>query len=666
MSTSAGTTRLTVAQAVVRFLEAQHVERDGVSRPFFAGCWGIFGHGNVAGVGQALLEREAAGEDAASGGRPPLRFLHGRNEQAMVHAAVAYARQYDRLRAMAVTASVGPGSTNMVTGAALATINRLPVLLLPGDTFATRVANPVLQELEDPSSMDVSVNDAFRPVSRYWDRIARPEQLAPALLQAMRVLSDPADTGAVTLCLPQDVQAEAHDFPTALFAPRTWHVARPVPEPFELGRAVELIRAAKRPLVVAGGGVIYAGADDALRAFAEATGIPVGETQAGKGSLPYDHPQAMGAIGATGSTAADALAAEADLVIGVGTRYSDFTTASRTVFAAEDVQFVNVNVARIDALKLSGASLVADAKVALEAMTQALAGHRVDPAHTERGVGLAREWDRTVQSAYAHGAADDGRLVQSAVIGAVNDVSDPRDVVVCAAGSMPGDLHKLWRTRDRKGYHVEYGYSCMGYEVAGGLGVKMAVLDQMGLDQAVPDDSGEGGQPDRDVFVMVGDGSWLMMSTELVTAVAEGVKIIIVLVQNHGYASIGALSQSLGSQRFGTSYRYRTQTGLDGGTLPVDLAANAASLGADVIVAEGPDDLRSALQKAKESPRSTVVHVETDPLVPAPDSPAWWDVPVAEVSDLESTRQARVDYEQHKTTQRHHLDPAPRSENDES
>ena len=648
------TVRLTVAQATVRFLEAQHVERDGDGggagpgaaqggpRRFFSACWGIFGHGNVAGVGQALLEREQSDDPSH------LRFLHGRNEQAMVHAAVAYARQHDRLRAMAVTASVGPGATNMVTGAALATINRLPVLLLPGDVFATRPANPVLQELEDPSSMDVSVNDAFRPVSRYWDRVNRPEQLPSALLQAMRVLTDPADTGAVTLCLPQDVQAEAHDWPVELFADRTWHVGRPVPQPDELARAVEAIRASRRPLVVAGGGVLYSGADAALAAFAEATGVPVAETQAGKGSLPYDHPQAVGAVGATGTTAADALAAEADLVIGVGTRYSDFTTASRTVFAADGVRFVNVNVARIDALKLSAATLVADARVAVEALTEALDGWRVDPAHTERATRLAQEWDATVEQAYDRPETADGRLVQSTVIGVVNETSDPRDVVVCAAGSMPGDLHKLWRTRDRKGYHVEYGFSCMGYEVAGGLGVKLAALEQADADEA-------GG--DRDVFVMVGDGSYLMMNTELVTAVAEGVKIIVVLVQNHGYASIGALSQSLGSQRFGTQYRYRTDSGLDGGLLPVDLAANAASLGADVVVATSTADLRSAVRKAKESPRTTVIHVETDPLVPAPDSPAWWDVPVAETSVLDSTREARTTYEQHKSTQRHHLAP---------
>ncbi|QMW67734.1 3D-(3,5/4)-trihydroxycyclohexane-1,2-dione acylhydrolase (decyclizing) [Mumia sp. ZJ1417] len=628
------TTRLTVAQALVRFLEAQHVERDGEENAFFAGCWGIFGHGNVAGIGEALLERELSGDPSH------LRYLQGRNEQAMVHASVAYARQRDRMAAFAVTASVGPGATNMVTGAALATINRLPVLLLPGDVFATRVANPVLQELEDPTSMKASVNDTFRPVSRYWDRIERPEQLPSALLAAMRVLTDPADTGAVTLCLPQDVQAEAYDWPDALFERRVWHIARPLPEPSLVAQAAVLIRSAQRPLLVAGGGVLYAGADDALRTFAEATGIPVAETQAGKGSLPYDHPQAVGAIGATGTEAADALANEADLVLGVGTRWSDFTTASRTVFAHPDVRFVNLNVAAVDAHKHAGLSLVADALTGLEALTDALSGWRAPAEHTADATERARAWDAVVEEAY--GLDHEPLLAQSAVIGVVNEGTDPRDVVVCAAGSMPGDLHKLWRTRDRKGYHVEYGYSCMGYEIAGGLGVKLAA-----------DDAGD----PRDVVVMVGDGSYLMMSTELVTAVAEDVKIVVVLVQNHGYASIGALSDSLGSHRFGTRYRYRTPSGLDGGRLPVDLAANAASLGADVISAKSLDDLRAALRSAKASTRTTVIHVETDPLVPAPDSPAWWDVPVAEVSTLDATREARATYDAHKQNQRHHLEP---------
>lgn len=633
-------TVLTVAQATVRFLEAQYVERDGAEQPFFAGCWGIFGHGNVAGVGQALLEREVSGDPSH------LRYFHGRNEQSMVHAAVAYARQRDRLAAMAVTASVGPGATNLVTGAALATINRLPVLLLPGDTFATRVSSPVLQELENIQQGDISVNDVFRPVSVYFDRINRPEQLASALLHATRILTDPAETGAVTLAMPQDVQAESYDFPEELFAKRVWHIARPVPEPAALERAAAVIRSARKPLVVAGGGIAYSQANGALKAFAEATGIPVGESQAGKGSLPYDHPQSVGAIGATGTTAANALAEEADVVIGIGTRYSDFTTASRTVFQGDGVQFVNLNVSAFDTHKHSAVSLVADAREGLTALISELDGWTADAAYTDRATELAAEWDQIVERAYTGVGAPEvaeGLAIQSQVIGAVNELSDPRDVVVCAAGSMPGDLHKLWRTRDRKGYHVEYGFSCMGYEIAGGLGVKLAALDE--------DD-------DRDVFVMVGDGSYLMMNTELVTAVAEGIKVIVVLVQNHGYASIGALSQSLGSQRFGTAYRYRTESGLDGDKLPVDLAANAASLGADVLAVSGIDEFREAVVKAKASTRTTVIHVETDPLVPAPDSPAWWDVPVAEVSVLESTQQARRGYEEHKTRQRAYLAPA--------
>src|SRR4051794_17903140 len=533
------TIRLTVAQAIVRFLEVQYVERDGVSTPFFAGCWGIFGHGNVAGVGQALLEREAVAN--AGTAEHVLRYHQARNEQAMVHASVGYARHRDRLSAYACTASVGPGSTNMVTGAALATVNRIPVLLLPGDVFATRAANPVLQELEDPRSLDVSVNDCFKPVSRFWDRVNRPEQLPLSLLAAVRVLTDPADTGAVTLCLPQDVQAEAWDWDDDLFARRVWHVSRArVPED-ALTRAAALVRAARRPLLVAGGGVIYSGATDALRALAEATGVPVAETQAGKGSLPFDHPQSVGAIGATGTTAADALAAEADLVIGVGTRYSDFTTASKTVFADPAVRFVNLNVLPMDAHKLSAEVLVGDARAGLEQLTDALSGWRAPAEHTARATERAGGWDATVQRSYD--LAPEPLPAQSEVIGVVNRLTRPQDVVVCAAGSMPGDLHKLWRTRDRKGYHVEYGFSCMGYEIAGGLGVKMAATD-----------AGE----DRDVVVMVGDGSYLMLSQELVTAVQEGIKLVVVLVQNHGFASIGALSESLGSQRFGTRYRYRT------------------------------------------------------------------------------------------------------------
>jgi 3D-(3,5/4)-trihydroxycyclohexane-1,2-dione acylhydrolase (decyclizing) len=633
--------RLTVAQAIVRFLEVQYVERDDVESPFFAGCWGIFGHGNVAGIGQALLEREHAenaGEPEAQG--HVLRYHQARNEQAMVHAAVGYARHRDRLSAFACSASVGPGSTNMVTGAALATINRIPVLLLPGDVFATRVSNPVLQEVEDPRTLDVSVNDCFKPVSRFWDRINRPEQLPLSLLAAMRVLTDPAETGAVTLALPQDVQAEAWDWEDDLFARRVWHQPRQPLADDALARAVAVLKGARRPLIVAGGGVIYSGATEALRAFAEATGVPVAESQAGKGTLRYDHPLSAGAIGATGTTAADELAAEADVVIGVGTRYSDFTTGSKTVFADPDVRFVNLNVTSFDAHKLSAVALVGDARRGLEQLTEALGGWSAPAEHSARATRLAGEWDDVVQR--SHDLHHEPLPAQSEVLGVVNRLTRDQDVVVCAAGSMPGDLHKMWRTRDRKGYHVEYGFSCMGYEIAGGLGVKMAVLD-----------AGE----DRDVVVMVGDGSYLMMSQEIVTAVQEGVKLIVVLVQNNGFASIGALSESLGSQRFGTRYRYRTPTGLDGDVLPVDLAANAASLGARVAVVRGIVELEKAFADAQAVDVTTVIHVETDPLVPAPDSPAWWDVPVAEVAELESTRDARATYDNQKTRQRSHLRP---------
>ena len=624
--------RLTVAQATVRFLAAQRSERDGVEHRLVEGCFGIFGHGNVAGLGEALLEAELDTPGA-------LPYRQARNEQGMVHAAAGFARMRNRLSTLACTTSIGPGATNMVTGAALATVNRLPVLLLPGDVFATRVANPVLQELEDPRGHDISVNDVFRTVSRFFDRVWRPEQLPSALLGAMRVLTDPAETGAVTLALPQDVQAQAYDWPDALFRTRVWHVPRPVPEPAALARAVEVLRTARRPLIVAGGGVIYAEAADALRRFAEATGIAVCETQAGKGAMAYDHPLALGAVGATGTTAANAFAAEADVVLGIGTRYSDFTTASRTVFAEEGVRFVNVNVASFDAAKHSGAALVADARAALDALTPALAGYDTGAAYRQRAASLAAGWDATVQAAYDLG--HEPRPAQSEVIGAVNDAADPRDVVVCAAGSMPGDLHALWRTRDPKGYHVEYGFSCMGYEIAGGMGVKMAALA-----------AGE----EREVYVLVGDGSYLMMAQELVTAVQERIKLIVVLVQNHGYASIGRLSESVGSQRFGTAYRYRGPDGrLDGDVLPVDLAANAASLGADVLRVRTVAELRTALGKAKESERTTVVHVDVDPLVAAPGGDAWWDVPVAEVSTVADTRAARTAYDDAKRAQRDYL-----------
>ncbi|HEX5205275.1 MAG TPA: 3D-(3,5/4)-trihydroxycyclohexane-1,2-dione acylhydrolase (decyclizing) [Actinoplanes sp.] len=616
--------RLTVGQAVVRFLASQWTERDGVEQRAIAGCFGIFGHGNVAGLGQALLQAQRTGE-------ADMPYHLARNEQAMVHAAAGYARMKNRLSTMACTASIGPGSTNMLTGAALATVNRLPVLLLPSDIFATRVAAPVLQELEDPSSYDVSVNDAFRPLSRFFDRVWRPEQLPAALLGAMRVLTDPAGTGAVTICLPQDVQAEAYDFPEALFAKRVWHVRRPLAEPSFVERAAEVVRNASQPLLIAGGGVIYGEASEELDRFARATGIPVADTQAGKGALAWDHPNSVGGVGSTGTPVANRLARDADVVIGVGTRYSDFTTASRTAFQNPGVRFVNINVAGFDAAKQGAYPIVADARSGLSALLAALSGKRFP---TDYRADIAT-WQATVDDAYAMGNSP--LPAQSEVIGVVNEACGARDVVVQAAGSMPGDLQLLWRARDPKQYHVEYGYSCMGFEIAGALGIKMA-------------------DPSREVYALVGDGSYLMMAQEIVTAVAEHIKLIVVLVQNHGFASIGALSESLGSQRFGTSYRFRgASQDYDGGHLPVDLAANAESLGAAVIRCRSVTDLRDALNRAREADRLTVVHIETDPLAPAPSSESWWDVPVAQTSTLPTTRAARERYAEAKRDQRHYL-----------
>jgi 3D-(3,5/4)-trihydroxycyclohexane-1,2-dione acylhydrolase (decyclizing) len=628
------TVRSTVAQALVRFLAAQYSERDGIEQRLIPGCFGIFGHGNVAGVAQALLE-SAQGDGTGS----DLPYHLARNEQGMVHSAVGYSRMRNRLQAMACTASIGPGSTNMLTGAALATTNRIPVLLLPSDIFATRVASPVLQELEQPFGYDVSVNDAFRPLSRFFDRVWRPEQLPSALLGAMRVLTDPAETGAVTIALPQDVQAEAHDWPDELFAKRVWHIPRPVPEPAALARAADIISSARRPLLVAGGGVHYSEATEALRRFAEATGIPIADTQAGKGALLWDHPQAVGGVGSTGSPVANALARQADVVIGVGTRYSDFTTASRTAFQHPDVRFVNINVAAFDAAKHAGTMVVADARVALDALVDAVEGYRVDEAYTSAHREHAERWNQVVDEA-AH-LGHQPLPAQTEVLGALNEVMDARDVVVQAAGSMPGDLQMLWRARDSKQYHVEYAYSCMGYEIAGALGVKMAA-------------------PEREVFALVGDGSYLMMSQELVTAVSEGIKLNLVIVENRGFASIGALSESVGSQRFGTAYRYRNaETGqLDGAVLPVDLAANAASLGADVIRVRTIEEFRDALARSRASARTTAIHIETDPLAPVPSSESWWDVPVSEVAQLDSTKQARKTYEARKAEQRPLLRPS--------
>jgi 3D-(3,5/4)-trihydroxycyclohexane-1,2-dione acylhydrolase (decyclizing) len=609
------TKRMTTGQAIAAFLKEQHVERDGRESPFFAGVWGIFGHGNVAGLGQALHQN------------PQLPYYLCRNEQAMVHTAVAFAKMKNRLSTFACTTSIGPGATNMVTGAALATINRLPVLLLPGDIFSRRNVAPVLQQLESESTQDISVNDAFKPISRYWDRINRPDQLPFALTAAMQVLTSPAQTGAVTIALPQDVQAEAWDYPAALFEKRVWHIARPLADRALLKNAVDWIRTARKPLIVAGGGVHYADAWHALATFTEKTGIAVGETQAGKGSLPYNHPQQLGAIGVTGTIGANIMAREADLIIGIGTRYSDFTTASKTAFQNPEVRFLNLNIAELDAFKHNGLPLVADARVTIEELTAALDGYRVSAEYTEKVKDFQQQWESEVDRIY--GSSNTSELNQGNVIGVVNSLSEPRDVVVCAAGSLPGDLHKLWRTRDCKGYHLEYGYSCMGYEIAGGLGVKMA-------------------DPSREVYVMVGDGSYQMMSSEIATCLQEGYKINIILINNHGFGSIGGLSKAVGAQGFGTEYRFRNPNSkqLDGEYIPIDFAANAASYGAHVIKVASRAEFEAAMKESRQQTRTTVIVLDIDKEARVPGYESWWDVPIAEVSETESATAAREEYDQ--------------------
>ncbi|WP_030297771.1 3D-(3,5/4)-trihydroxycyclohexane-1,2-dione acylhydrolase (decyclizing) [Streptomyces katrae] len=621
--------RLTVAQALVRFLAAQYTERDGRRERLIAATWGIFGHGNVAGLGQALLES----------GPQEMPFLQGRNEQAMVHAAVGYARQRGRLSAHAVTTSIGPGATNLVTGAALATINRIPVLLLPGDTFATRPADPVLQQLEVPYAGDVSVNDTLRPVSRHFDRITRPEALIPAALQAMRVLTDPVQTGAVTLALPQDVQAEAYAWPPEFFAERVWGVRRPRPDRDELARAAAAVRGSARPLIVAGGGIRHSAAQAALAEFAEATGIPVASTQAGKGVLPYDHPADVGGIGHTGTATADELARGADLVIAAGTRLTDFTTASATLFQNPAVRFVGLNLDPYDAHKLAARPLVCDARVGLEDLRDAAAGYRVDPAYETAYKEEKRSWEQLVDRAYA-APDEDAAPTQAQVLGLLDSVVDASDILINAAGSLPGDLHKLWRARSADQYHVEYGYSCMGYEIPAAIGTALAA-------------------PGRPVWALVGDGTYLMNPTEIVTAVQEGIPIRVVILDNHGYASIGGLSGAVGGEGFGTAYRFRADDGsYTGAPLPVDLAANAASLGMAVIRTRTIGDLRKALAEAREADRPTCVYAQTrtpDTVSGPPPAQAWWDVPVAETATRASANAAREEYDRQAAQRRRHL-----------
>ena len=617
------TRRVTMAQALVGYLKNQYVERDGSQHAFFAGMLGIFGHGNVAGIGQALQEN------------PDFPYIPIRNEQSGVHLATGFAKASNRLRAMACTSSIGPGATNMVTGAALATINRLPVLLLPGDIFASRKVAPVLQQLESFSTQDTGVNDCFRPVSRYWDRIYRPEQLITALPEAMRILTSPSDCGAVTLSLPQDVQAEAYDYPEELFQKRVWLIRRGQPDQLSRERAVAAIRKARRPLIVAGGGVLMSEASAALADFVAKTGIPVGETQAGKGSLAWDHPQSMGAIGATGTLAANRLAHSADLIIGVGTRYSDFTSASMTAFQNPDVTFVNINTAEFDAYKVGAIPVVADARVTLEQLTAALQGTKVSAEYATEIAGLKSQWEAEVDRLLNF--ATPGRPAQTAVIGAIWDASGPRDVILSAAGSHPGDLHKLWRARAPNSYHMEYGYSCMGYEIPGGLGAKMA-------------------DPSREVYVFIGDGTYLMMPTEIVTSVQQGIKIIIVLVDNKGFGSIGSLSRSLGMGGFGTTTHTRSASGqLDGELFQVEYAANARSLGAHALTATTLQQFKDALEQSKSFDRTTVIVVETDPDAKVPGYESWWDVAVPEVSTMESVREARARYEEARKRERYFL-----------
>jgi 3D-(3,5/4)-trihydroxycyclohexane-1,2-dione acylhydrolase (decyclizing) len=619
--------RLTVGQAMAAFLKNQYVERDGVEYRFFAGVLGIFGHGIIGGFGQALQQSQEP------------RYYQTRNEQASVHIATAFAKVKNRMQTMICISSIGPGATNMVTGAATATVNRLPVLLIPGDIFARRNVAPVLQQLESPQTQDISVNDCFKPVTKYWDRINRPDQIITALPEVMRVLTSPADTGAAALCMPQDVQAEAWDYPAAMFEKRVWRIPRNRADSAAIARAAALIRASKRPMVVAGGGVLYSSAEETLRRLVAATGIPVGETMAGKNSLRYDDPLNMGAIGVTGTRAANIIARDADLVIGIGTRYTDFTTCSKTAFREPDVRFVNINVAEFDAFKHHAVPVTGDAKVTLEELSRALEGWRVDSGYEQQARTLHDEWETEVSRIYE--IRNEPLPSQGEIVGAVNELSKPESIMVCAAGSLPGDLHKLWRSRHSRNFHMEYGYSCMGYEIAGGLGAKMA-------------------EPARDVYVLVGDGSYLMLANEIVTSVQEGYKLIIVLFDSEGYNSIGGLSRSLGQKGFGTRYAFPEKGALPDDEsprvrpLPIDLAENARSLGAAVIKCANYGEFTAAMQEARKTDRTTVLYVHVDRYVQVPGYESWWDVPPAEVSEMESVRDARRKWEPMRAKERYY------------
>ncbi|OXM84040.1 3D-(3,5/4)-trihydroxycyclohexane-1,2-dione acylhydrolase (decyclizing) [Paenibacillus rigui] len=597
------TIRLTMAQALLRFLDQQYISVDGQETKFVHGVMGIFGHGNVTGIGEAL-ERSAG----------DLIYIQGKNEQGMVHAAAAFAKQHNRNKIFACTTSIGPGALNMITAAATATVNRIPVLLLPGDNFASRQPDPVLQQLEVQGDYTISANDPFKSVSKYWDRIVRPEQLMTAAVQAMRVLTDPAETGAVTLALPQDVQAEAYDYPEAFFEKKVHYIDRRPAAPQAVERAAELVAGKKRPLLVAGGGVLYASAAAELTKFAEAFGIPVAETQAGKSALPWDHPLNVGGIGVTGTLAANVLAKQADLIIGVGTRYSDFTTASKSAFANPDVQFLNLNISAFDSAKLNGAAITGDAREALKALHDALSERGYESGYASGEVaGLKEQWDREVDRLYS--AECDAGLAQTRALGVVNRTIDPSSVVVCAAGSLPGDLHRLWRAAEPKTYHMEYGFSCMGYEVSGAFGAALA-------------------EPNREVYALVGDGSYLLLHSELVTSLQEGRKMTVVLFNNHGFQCIHNLQRGHGSDGFGNEFRYReAATGkLTGSYMPIDFAAHAASLGLKAYKAETAEELEAVLQQAKGETLSTLIEVAVVPGTNSDGYESWWQVGVPEVS----------------------------------
>lgn len=620
--------RLTVAQAVIKYLNQQFVERDGIENKFFAGCFGILGHGNVAGMGQAIQQQN------------DLKYYQCRNEQSMVHTAAAYAKMKNRLSTFICTTSIGPGATNMITAAAGATINRLPVLLIPGDIFAKRNVAPVLQQLESASSQDISVNDCFKPISKYWDRINRPEQILFALPEVMRVLTSPAETGAVTLAIPQDVQAEAYDYPLDFFEKKTWNIARPRADLNQLKHAVEMIKESKKPLIIAGGGVHYSSGLDTLKKFVHKTHIPLAETFAGKGALRFDDPHQLGAVGATGTPGANHISEEADLIIGLGTRYSDFTTASKTAFQNPNVKFVNINITEFDAAKHGGLMLQGDAKVVLEELMENLENYQVSEEYQKRVADYNQSWEEKVSEIYNY--RHNNLMSQGEIIGAVNNFANDNDVVLCAAGSLPGDLHKLWRTKSNKSFHLEYGFSCMGYEIAGGLGAKMA-------------------DPSREIYVMVGDGSYLMLSQEIVTSIQEDYKLTIVLIDNDGYKSIGSLSRSLGSEGFGTRYLFRNQSTqrIDGdetisdSTLPINLADNARSLGAHVIECSDHKSLTNALKEAKTIDKTTVIYTTCD-RYQGVEGYGWWEVPVAEVSDMKTVDQASKENFKNKKKQRFH------------